>query len=181
MADPEFDPVTPGEILKYDQPVTPARSCGAYSTSYVERDVRTVLNVRDLGVFQRFVAMCAGNIGQLLNASRLGADLGVTHDTVRSWRSHAGHEIDVIAEKGELLLPVEAKAGSTVASDWFQPLKRWCDLAAAPRLDHVASSTTVMLQNRPQPCSQVAQVCPLGYHGLIPYSAPAKHGRQERA
>jgi len=138
MADPEFDPVTPGEILKYDQPVTPARSCGAYSTSYVERDVRTVLNVRDLGVFQRFVAMCAGNIGQLLNASRLGADLGVTHDTVRSWRSHAGHEIDVIAEKGELLLPVEAKAGSTVASDWFQPLKRWCDLAgdlaAPPRL-----------------------------------------------
>jgi hypothetical protein len=69
----------------YDQPVTPDLWYSAYVTSYVERDVRTVVNVRDLGVFQRFLALCASNLGQLHNASRMGADLGVTHDTVRSW------------------------------------------------------------------------------------------------
>ena len=40
-----------------------------------------------------------------------------------------GQEIDVVAEHGQRLLPVEIKSGSTVASDWFMSLRKWCDLA----------------------------------------------------
>ena len=40
-----------------------------------------------------------------------------------------GQEIDVVAEHGQHLLPVEIKSGSTIASDWFKGLKTWSDLA----------------------------------------------------
>lgn len=69
----------------YDQPVAPAAWYGAYVATYVERDLRQLVNVRDLGAFQRFVALCAGHTGQVVNASKLGADVGVTHNTVRAW------------------------------------------------------------------------------------------------
>ena len=69
----------------YDIPAAPERWYNAYITTYIERDVRQLLNIRDLGAFQRFVSLCAGSTGQLLNASRLGADAGVTHNTVRTW------------------------------------------------------------------------------------------------
>ncbi len=69
----------------YHQPVQPARWYGAYVSTYVERDVRQLLNVRDLGVFQRFVALCAGSVGQLLNSSRMAADLGISQPTVSAW------------------------------------------------------------------------------------------------
>lgn len=69
----------------YDLAAAPERWYNAYIATYVERDVRQLLNVRDLGTFQRFVALCAGYTGQLFNASRLGADIGVSHNTIRSW------------------------------------------------------------------------------------------------
>lgn len=69
----------------YDLPAAPERWYNAYITTYIERDVRQLLNVRDLGAFQRFVALCAGHCGQLFNASRLGADVGVTYNTIRAW------------------------------------------------------------------------------------------------
>lgn len=56
-----------------------------YLRTYVERDVRQLVNIRDLAVFQRFVALCAGRTGQVLNASSLGGDAGVSEKTVRSW------------------------------------------------------------------------------------------------
>ena len=55
--------------------------------TYVERDVRSILNVVDLTTFQAFVRLCAGRAGQLLNFSALGADCGVTHATARAWLS----------------------------------------------------------------------------------------------
>lgn len=197
----------------YDQPVTPERWLNAYITTYVERDVRQLLNVRDLASFQLFLRLCAGNVGQLLNMSRLGADAGVDQKTVRSWlgilessfiafrlqphhrnfrkrlvktpklyfhdtalavrlmgvespdqlvthplrgaifenwvitellkgrsargksdnlyfwRSHVGHEVDVVAEQGNRLMPVEIKSGATIASDWFEEIRFWLDLA----------------------------------------------------
>lgn len=58
-----------------------------YRTTYVERDLRQVLNVQDLGAFTRFLGLCAGRSGQLLNASSLGNDAGVDHTTVRRWLS----------------------------------------------------------------------------------------------
>ena len=59
----------------------------SYLRTYVERDVRHALNVRDLSVFRRFLGLCAGTAGQMLNTVRLGADCGVSHNTVRAWLS----------------------------------------------------------------------------------------------
>ena len=50
-------------------------------------DVRQIVNVQDTSLFQRFLGLCAGNIGQLLNASRIGNDCGLNHDTVSKWFS----------------------------------------------------------------------------------------------
>jgi uncharacterized protein len=58
-----------------------------YVTTYVERDVRQILNVGDLLAFQTFVRLSAGRTGQLVNLSSLGSDAGVTHATARSWLS----------------------------------------------------------------------------------------------
>lgn len=60
---------------------------GNYVRTYVERDVRQIINVRDLSAFQRFVRMCAGRCGQLLNLTSLGNDCGISHATARSWLS----------------------------------------------------------------------------------------------
>ncbi len=58
-----------------------------YYRTYVERDVRSIINVGDWESFNRFVRLCAGRNGQLLNAVSLGNDCGVTHSTVKRWLS----------------------------------------------------------------------------------------------
>ncbi len=211
----------------YDQPVVPERWLDAYTTTYVERDVRQLINVRDLSAFQLFLRLCAANVGQMLNASRLGGDVGIDQKTVRAWigllessfiafrlqphfrnfrkrlvktpklyfydpalatrllgiespeqlvthaqrgalfenwvitellkgrgargkgdnlffwRSHIGHEIDIIADRGDLLVPVEIKSGATIASDWFDSLQKWLDLAGS-----VAGNPTLVYGGR---------------------------------
>jgi predicted AAA+ superfamily ATPase len=59
----------------------------AYVASYVERDVRQVIQIADLTTFQSFLRLCAGRAGQLLNLSQLGADVGVSHVTIKAWLS----------------------------------------------------------------------------------------------
>jgi predicted AAA+ superfamily ATPase len=71
----------------YDGPVSPAQWHSSYVMTYVERDLRQMLNVRDLAAFQRFLRMCAARVGQLLNLSSLAMDCGITHNTARSWLS----------------------------------------------------------------------------------------------
>jgi len=71
----------------YDRQLSPNNWFPAYVTAYVERDVRQLLKVQDLEVFQRFVRLCAGRSGQLLNLSTLAADCGVTHNTAKAWIS----------------------------------------------------------------------------------------------
>ncbi len=63
----------------------PAQWLSAYASTYIERDVRQVLEVSKLSLFQRFVLMCAARTGQLLNLSALAADCGISHTTARSW------------------------------------------------------------------------------------------------
>ncbi|OGT72560.1 MAG: AAA family ATPase [Gammaproteobacteria bacterium RIFCSPLOWO2_02_FULL_57_10] len=58
-----------------------------YVNTYVERDVRQLLAVRDLTQFQRFLRMCAARSGQLLNLTALGADCGISAVTAREWLS----------------------------------------------------------------------------------------------
>ena len=71
----------------HDQGLDPRQALGDYVETYVERDVRRMLEVRNLTAFQRFVRLCAGRVGQLRNFAALGADAGVTHTTARHWLS----------------------------------------------------------------------------------------------
>lgn len=71
----------------HDRPVDPGRWYGNYVRTYLERDVRQLLQVKDLSTFQRFLRMCAGRTGQLTNYSSLANDIGVTHNTAKSWLS----------------------------------------------------------------------------------------------
>ncbi len=59
----------------------------AYYRTYVERDVRNAASIGNLETFQRFVRLCAGRTGQILNLSSLGADCGISHTTARQWLS----------------------------------------------------------------------------------------------
>lgn len=65
----------------------PARYYRNYLRTYVERDVRRLVNVRDLILFERFVALLAGRIGQTANFSSLAGETGVSSATVSSWLS----------------------------------------------------------------------------------------------
>lgn len=71
----------------YDRELAPADWFPAYVNTYIERDVRQLINVRDLSAFQRFIKMCAARTGQLLNLSSLASDCGITHNTAAAWIS----------------------------------------------------------------------------------------------
>lgn len=71
----------------YDRVLSPADWYGAYVTAYVERDVRQMLKIQELEIFQRFVRLCAGRTGQLLNLSSLATECGITHNTAKAWIS----------------------------------------------------------------------------------------------
>ncbi len=197
----------------YDRDLAPSVWFGAYVTAYVERDVRQMLRIQDLETFQRFVRLCAGRTGQLLNLSSLSTECGITHNTAKAWISvleasyvifllrphHAnfnkrlvktpklyffdtgllcwllgirtaeqiethplrgnifetmvvselaksrlhrgerpnlffwrdsnGNEVDVVAEQGNSLIPVEIKSGQTVTGEAFSSLEKWRVLA----------------------------------------------------
>lgn len=71
----------------YDHSVTVYDWYTNYISSYIERDVRSVLMVKDAGQFHTFVKMCASRVGQLVNLSALAQDCGITHNTAKSWIS----------------------------------------------------------------------------------------------
>ena len=71
----------------HDREMNPSLALGDYFETYVERDVRQLGNIRNLSSFQRFVRLCAGRVGQLLNVSSLGSDAGVSRATVDHWLS----------------------------------------------------------------------------------------------
>lgn len=200
----------------YDQAIPPQRWLSDYLTTYVQRDVRQVLQVGDLQAFTNFLRLCAGRTGQEVNLSKLGADAGVSHNTARAWlsvleasfllfrtpawhsnarkqqiktpkmhfvdsglachllriqspeqvqhhplrgalfeswvaaevlkarlnrglepalyhfRQTRGAEVNLLVDRGDALLAVEAKSGATPATDWFE--------GAAPRIDATAAA-----------------------------------------
>jgi len=71
----------------FEQALPPDEWLASYTTTYLERDVRQLVNVGDLLLFQTFLRLCAARTGQLLNLSSLSADCGVSQPTVRSWLS----------------------------------------------------------------------------------------------
>ncbi|RJP96336.1 MAG: ATP-binding protein [Desulfobacteraceae bacterium] len=187
-----------------------------YTQTYIERDVRDLINIGDLESFRRFMGLCAGRVGQLLNLSSLAVDCGITHTTAKRWlsvletgfittllrphyqnfnkrlvkspklyfldtgllcyllrirspedlllnasrgaifenyvvaellkrRLHAGHEpdlyfwrdstgheLDIIIDLGNRLIPIEVKSGHTIAKDFFNGLNFWKTLSNNP-------------------------------------------------
>ncbi len=71
----------------HDRGIPPEVWLSDYVRTYVERDLRTLVNIGDLETFERFVKLCAGRVGQLLNYSSLASDCGVAVDTARRWIS----------------------------------------------------------------------------------------------
>ena len=71
----------------YRQNIEPTDFYPSYIKTYVERDVRQLINVTDLDNFQRFIRLCAGRTGQVLNLTSLGNDCGISHNTAKSWIS----------------------------------------------------------------------------------------------
>lgn len=71
----------------HDRKIDPTIFYPTYIQTYIERDVRTVRNVGSLSTFSRFLQLCAGRVGSLLNLSSLANEVGVDHKTIRSWLS----------------------------------------------------------------------------------------------
>lgn len=71
----------------YDRDLSPEQWFANYVMTYVERDVRQIIEVQNLSLFQRFIKMCAARCGQLINMSSLANDCDVSHGTIRNWLS----------------------------------------------------------------------------------------------
>ena len=71
----------------YNRNLSPSDWLRSYVATYIERDVRTITSVGDLTTFQRFVELCAGRTGQLLNYSSLADDCGISQPTAKAWFS----------------------------------------------------------------------------------------------
>lgn len=71
----------------YEKSLEPRRLYGAYIQTYVERDVRNLLNVKDLLKFEQFLTLCAGRIGQVVNQNALANELGLSSSTINAWVS----------------------------------------------------------------------------------------------
>ncbi len=69
----------------YDRETPPRLFFPNYLQTYLERDVRLLKNVGNLLDFERFMRLCAGRAGQLLNLSALASDAGVSVNTAKSW------------------------------------------------------------------------------------------------
>lgn len=71
----------------HDQHQNPVFAWRDYISTYVERDLRQLVQIRDLALFDRFIRLCAGRVGQLLNLQSLANDTGVSQSTARGWLS----------------------------------------------------------------------------------------------
>ncbi len=122
----------------FDRPLDPVLWFGNDVQTHLERDVRQLLSVRDLTQFQRFVRLCAGRRGQLLNLSGLGDEVGVSHNTAREWISaleasfirfrlapyHRNFNKRLV-ETPEGVQAIEIKVTATPTTDAMRGLDRW--------------------------------------------------------
>jgi predicted AAA+ superfamily ATPase len=69
----------------YKEAIDPNTWYANYIRTYIERDVRLVKNINNLLTFERFVRLCAGRVGQLLNMQSLAIEVGVDAKTINTW------------------------------------------------------------------------------------------------
>jgi Predicted ATPase (AAA+ superfamily) len=71
----------------HEEGLEPRRFYNGYLQTYVERDVRALIQLRDLSQFQQFLTLLAGRVGQVVNLTSLSSDVGVSTTTIRNWIS----------------------------------------------------------------------------------------------
>ena len=71
----------------FDRQIPPHQWIADYVATYVQRDVRHLLNIGDLRSFTEFLSLCAGSTANETHLSRLGADAGISHNTAKAWMS----------------------------------------------------------------------------------------------
>lgn len=69
----------------YDQNQRPTQAYSNYYQTYVERDVRQLINLKDAALFEKFMKLLAGRTGQLINYNSLAGDVGVDAKTIKHW------------------------------------------------------------------------------------------------
>ncbi|PWQ93501.1 AAA family ATPase [Leucothrix arctica] len=79
--------ITGGYPALHAQTINAQDWFASYIATYVERDVRQLINVQDLTTFQRFLRFCAGRSGSLLNLNALAGEAGVTNKVAQAWMS----------------------------------------------------------------------------------------------
>lgn len=71
----------------YNDQLNPTKAYGNYVQTYLERDLRQMIEVKNLQLFQRFLKLCAGRIGQIFNKESLANEVGVSSKTITHWLS----------------------------------------------------------------------------------------------
>jgi predicted AAA+ superfamily ATPase len=71
----------------HDQKQRPSTAYASYYQTYVERDVRQLINLKDASRFEKFMKLFAGRIGQVINYASLAGDVGVSAATIKDWLS----------------------------------------------------------------------------------------------
>ena len=83
-----FDLIVSGSFPRlHDEKLNSERFFNGYIQTYLERDIRSLINLKDLRRFQQFLVLLAGRVGQLLNYSSIGNDVGVSSTTIKDWIS----------------------------------------------------------------------------------------------
>jgi len=105
----------------------------SYLQTYIERDVRSVANVRDLPTFRRFLSLVASRHGQMLNRSDLAAPLGVSVPTISEW-------VHILEITGQIILvpPYFENFGKRLVKS---PKIYWCDTGLACHLLGIQSQS----------------------------------------
>jgi len=71
----------------YNDNINPARAYSNYYQTYVERDVRQLINLKNVSLFEKFLKLLAGRVGQIINFNSLSNDVGVSNTTLKEWLS----------------------------------------------------------------------------------------------
>ncbi|HLN52517.1 MAG TPA: ATP-binding protein [Lentimicrobium sp.] len=87
MTDPDTVIVNGFYPRLISQNIVPNDFYPSYLQTYIERDIRTLRSIENLSSFTRFLGLCAGRVGQILNISSLAADTGISVNTAKSWLS----------------------------------------------------------------------------------------------
>lgn len=83
-----FDLIVKGAYPRlHEEGLKPSRFYNGYTQTYIERDVRALINLKDLTSFQQFLTLLAGRTGQLVNYTSLSNDVGVSATTIKNWIS----------------------------------------------------------------------------------------------